>query len=631
MSGLELLAPMALVALGPLAAIIIVLYLLKLRRRELAVPSVFLWRRAVEDLQANAPFQRLRVSLLLLLQLLALAALVLGLAAPFVMARRLPGETAVIVLDVSASMSATDVEGSRLEQAKRRARQIARAMSRRDEGALVACGARGRVLVPLTGDRRRLLSALERLRSTDQSGNMTDGLLLGLSLAAKRPRATVYLISDGAFAALPEVSTCAKVRFITVGERSDNVALLAFEAARPAGAAEHQVFVRLHNYAPTRKQCVLSIYHEDELIDARRIELEAGAGKVETYAAAIAQAGLLRAELEADDDLAADNVAYALVTPPAARSILLVGPGNLFLLQALLVLPEVEVFETESLSEQQAEQAYEKYDVVIFDRTPIPAPPQRGAVMAVAASGWLELASPGEKVETPTISRWDKQHPALRYVNLSAVQIAQAYALGPGPDAVALAHAGGAVATGTARSRAAGEAPMIVAYEQPEVRGLALGWNLMDSDLPLRVGFPVLLSNAIRWLGEVGGGQQVRVVRPGETLSISAPPEAAHAEVLLPDGGRSRLDVVGGQIIFAHADRVGVYRMTVGEQRRRWAVDLRDPHESDLAPRRELKLGAHRVETGVRELRAERHFWPYLALLALLALVAEWHLFHRRY
>jgi len=596
---LELLAPMALIALAPLAAIIIVLYLLKLRRRELVVPSVFLWRRAVEDLQANAPFQKLRVNLLLLLQLLALAALVLGLAAPFVMARRLPGRTAVVVLDISASMSATDVEGSRLQQAKRKAAQIARAMTRRDELALIECAARARVLVPLTGDKRRVLSALEALGPTDQSGTVKDGLLLGLSLAAKRTRATVYVISDGAFPALPEISTSAQVRFITVGERSDNVALLAFEAARPPGAAEHQVFVRLHNYAPARKQCVLSIYHEDGLIDARRLELEAGASKVETYAAAIAEAGLLRAELEADDDLAADNVAYALVTPPAARSILLVGPGNLFLLQALLVLPEVEVFETETLSEQQAAQAYDKYDVVIFDRTPIPAPPERGAVMAIAAPGWPELASPGESVEAPIISRWDRQHPALRYLNLSAVQIAQAHALAPGPDAVAIAHAD--------------DAPMIVAWERPEVRALALGWNLLDSDLPLRVGFPVLLSNATRWLAEVGRRQEIRIVRPGETLSVSTPPGASEAEVTLADGQRRKLEVIGGQITFAGAGRVGEYRMSCGDQQWRWAV------------------GAHRVESGVSELRAERHFWPYLVLLALLALVAEWHLFHRRY
>ena len=122
MSSLSLMAPIALAALVPLAAIIVLLYLLKLRRHDVTVPSVFLWRQAIEDVQANAPFQRLRMSLLLLLQLIALTALVFALAAPFVMARRLPGRTSVIVLDASASMNATDVEGSRLEAARGRAR-----------------------------------------------------------------------------------------------------------------------------------------------------------------------------------------------------------------------------------------------------------------------------------------------------------------------------------------------------------------------------------------------------------------------------------------------------------------------------------------------------------------------------
>ena len=177
----------------------------------------------------------------------------------------------------------------------------------------------------------------------------------------------------------------------------------------------------------------------------------------------------------------------------------------------------------------------------------------------------------------------------------------------------------------------ADDAPLIVACERPEVRALALGWNLLDSDLPLRVSFPVLLSNATRWLAEVGRSQEIRIVRPGETLSVSTPPGASEAEITLADGQRRKLEVIGGQITFAGAGHVGEYRMTCGDQQWRWAVDLRDPRESDLAPRRELKLGAHRVESGVSELRAERHFWRYLVLLALLALVAEWHLFHRRY
>ena len=142
MRGVQFLAPTTLIALLPLGGIIVLLYLLKLRRREVVIPSVLLWRHAVQDVQANAPFQKLRRNLLLLLQLMALAAIVAGLAAPFIVAQRLGGKSTVLVLDASASMEATDAAGSRFEQGKQWARQIIKGAGRRDEAALVVCAAR---------------------------------------------------------------------------------------------------------------------------------------------------------------------------------------------------------------------------------------------------------------------------------------------------------------------------------------------------------------------------------------------------------------------------------------------------------------------------------------------------------
>src|SRR5271170_4008229 len=92
--------------LNPLAALaaaavaipaLLLLYFLKLRRRPMDVPSTLLWRKAIQDLQVNAPFQRLRRNLLLLLQMLLLLALVLALSRPISNYRPGAGKTTVIL------------------------------------------------------------------------------------------------------------------------------------------------------------------------------------------------------------------------------------------------------------------------------------------------------------------------------------------------------------------------------------------------------------------------------------------------------------------------------------------------------------------------------------------------------
>ena len=114
---------------------LLVLYFLKLRRREMPVSSTLLWRKAIQDLQVNAPFQKLRRNLLLLLQMLLLLLLCMALARP--VANFTPGaaKLSVILIDRSASMSAQeDYNGnkhSRLDEAKKLARSLVDSMSRK--------------------------------------------------------------------------------------------------------------------------------------------------------------------------------------------------------------------------------------------------------------------------------------------------------------------------------------------------------------------------------------------------------------------------------------------------------------------------------------------------------------------
>src|SRR6187401_468631 len=100
----------ALLAVVP--PLIVALYFLKLRREPLAVPSTYLWSKAIEDLHVNSLWQRLRQSLLLLLQLLLVALLAVTLVRPGWTGTALTGERFVFLIDTSASMNATDIAPS---------------------------------------------------------------------------------------------------------------------------------------------------------------------------------------------------------------------------------------------------------------------------------------------------------------------------------------------------------------------------------------------------------------------------------------------------------------------------------------------------------------------------------------
>src|SRR4030042_2123615 len=119
---MEFLTPLiGLYAAAVAVPLLVLLYFLKLKRREVPVSSTLLWKRAVRDLQVNAPFQKLRRNILLLLQMLMLLAILLAIAGPILSLMTGQGRRFVLLIDRSASMNATDVEPTRLEAAKKQA------------------------------------------------------------------------------------------------------------------------------------------------------------------------------------------------------------------------------------------------------------------------------------------------------------------------------------------------------------------------------------------------------------------------------------------------------------------------------------------------------------------------------
>ena len=159
--SMSFLTPLALIA-GLLAIPILLLYMLRLRRREVTVSSTFLWQQILQDREANTPWQKLRRNLLLFLQLLILALLVFALARPYVIVPAVSAGQIALLLDASVSMNATDAaDGTRFDEAKRLALDMVNTMNAGDLMTVIRVADQPEVLSPYTGDAIALREAIQ--------------------------------------------------------------------------------------------------------------------------------------------------------------------------------------------------------------------------------------------------------------------------------------------------------------------------------------------------------------------------------------------------------------------------------------------------------------------------------------
>lgn len=238
--------------LGAVPIGILLLYFLKLRREPVEVPSTYLWSRTIEDLHVNSLLQRLRRSVLLFLQLLAVALAALALLRPGVRGETSGQGRMVFLLDNSASMQATDVQGAtnRFELAKRLIGERIETMTDTDTAMLITFSDRPDTVQAFTSDRRRLRDALGRVevtnhttdiigalkaadglanpRRTSEVGNMND-----IQVADAMP-ADLIVFSDGGFDAVTDFSLGNLIpTYVAIGsDKIENVAVTAFSAER---------------------------------------------------------------------------------------------------------------------------------------------------------------------------------------------------------------------------------------------------------------------------------------------------------------------------------------------------------------------------------------------------------------
>jgi hypothetical protein len=616
---MSLLSPLGLLALA-LAIPIILLYMLRLRRREVRVSSTYLWAQVLRDREANTPWQKLRRNLLLLLQLLILLLLAIALARPYINVPSVTAGQTALLLDASASMNALDVNGgARFAEAQRRAHDIIDLLRVGDTATIIRVADVPEVLTGYSADTTVLHAAIDAAQPSSAPADWTAALTLAAAGAAGAETFNVVIIGDGgigAAAGFPPIP--GDIEFVPVGVSRDNLAISAF-ASRALPGEPPQLFAQLTNHSASDVEAIFSLRVDGELTRAERVTLPAQDGlpiSIDDLPPEYerVEAGLtLPAESSFVDYLPLDNNAYAVSPGSGARRVLLMSEGNRFFEQVLRSTPGVRTF----LGSSQTGIPPGEYDLIVLDGWLPPTLPP-GDLFVVNPPTSTPLFTVGGVIEGVTNLHVQRSDPRMTFVDFDAVNLLRFREVSADWSEPLIESDQGA---------------LLLAGETEGRQVAILTFDVRDSDLPLQITFPILISSLLDWFTPEDVIADA-VLGVGDVLALRPPLDAASLRVTLPDGVQRAVTLVASPS-FAETGQPGFYGVEIVRadgvtDTASFAVNLFAPEESAIAPRASITLGQTEITPGGEPELGQQEYWYWLALAALIVLLVEWYLYHRR-
>lgn len=620
-----LIAPIGLAALG-LVPVIVIMYLLKLRRTEVVISSTLLWRKSLQDLTANAPFQRLRANLLMFLQILVVVLLAICLARPFLRAPGLFGQNQCVIIDRSGSMQAKEASGkTRLDLAKEAALGMIDDLRSGDRLMVVSFAEKAEVLCELSDDKGRLRAAVRGIAPSDARSNVRDVMAIARSLAPNSrempsvvPDLQLILVSDGDLSDLESLGeTSLPMRFVRIGETANNAAIVSFDVRRAEGAAAPpQAFVQIANYAEQPLDTTLTLTLEGSNLAVEPVEVEPNATRELVFELPAAEEGVLRAQLDIQDALEADNRAAYVFRPAAHVNVLLVSEADAvagdYFARALALDPRVRLTTTPPKEYTGAGDA----DLILFNKFAPPALPARGACVFLAAVPPVPGLKAEGALDAPPVLAPERSHPVMRFMNPANVHIAHALKL--------------TLPEGARTLLATQEGTLIADVSRGGVPIIVVAFDPAESDWPLNLSFPLFVQNLVGWAPQQAAGEPGYVLagKPVELLPVA---DATQARITRPDGTVDTLPLDPLRPVYYSAtERAGTYTFALGEKQFTQAVNLLDKHESQIRPAETLQLGRGTVQAERGPIVVNKELWPWFAAAALAVLMAEWWIYSRR-
>jgi hypothetical protein len=604
---------------------LIILYFLKLRRRDVEISTTLLWKKAIEDLQANAPFQKLRKNILLLLQLLILGAAVVAVGQPTLKAQTASGVRHLILIDRSASMSARDATlgsqpATRLEAAKSEAIKLIDSLHEPslfnkesgDQAMVIAFDTSAKALQTFTGDKNVLKAAVEAITPTDAPSSVDEAWRLAKAQAPRRfkvekdeatgqekqyelpsgPVGTVHLFTDGR---LPDLSKATPTQEDVVLYHAQgkpdaaNVGITSLRSSRSFDdPSKLSIFVGIQSTFREATDVEVELRIDDTPVAIKQVPLPAASGPSTPSSTTSSGTGVPPV-----------STASHALSPSLGGTVFSVNRPEGGIVSVHLRPPAADTLATD-------------------DRDRLIVPPAKKLAVAVVTRGNLFIASaleslPLAKLTTFTPESYEQARsagpgkfdydvtildgylpaapkntptplPPGRYLILNAVPAGLTEKGSSGPaeflewsrdhpilrgvrlDPITIATMREIEIPKGAPATVlatAGPGPAMIEYTTAEARTVVLPFDITESSWPFDLSYVIFMAQAVGYLGDDATGL-AQSIQPGGVISDRLPPGATEVKVRLPDGAQAEVGQPSpdGTIVYGPVEKAGVYQVS---------------------------------------------------------------------
>lgn len=603
---------------------IILLYLLKTHAVPQRIPALNLWKEAYENVQAQTPWEKFRHYLLMYLQILALILLILALMMPYLHLRGGDSARVVLCIDLSGSMNGKfDEEHSKLEEAKRQAKQYVSQLKQGTRVTLLTGGRSGKMLASDVTDLDKIQKLIQEQQPTDAEGNLQSAVRMLLPIVKQWDEYQMIGFTDESVE-LGEIAG----EIIDLSTEYDNCSL-DWVSHTENEQGNVTVQAKIENHGSSRSSHEINLYLGEDLYDVQQISLDAGESQVirflELSEARFHQlrteGGYLRAEINEKDGLEADNTAFALLDSTVEKRVLLVSQQNQFLEKALTLDEDVSLDKVNSIKNMDPEK---QYDLIVYDgqmpgrwygsENVLLINPMKDVTIEKQAVVRLQKKKENVRVTVPTGELLsDMEEFSFGCSQAGTLEVPSWGYSFCNADTDSVGY------TGTLDGRTI----------------TVLGYDLHDTDLPLQMEFPILIQNILHQTASAVSLSDSGLY-PLDTADLLCRKELTSLEWQKPDQETVSGILQDGHGVFTETARSGLYRVSAKLNNGEWnqyftvafpAAESTVHQGISVTGDQGKKLDANQ---GIRQVFGSVSLLKPILILLLLLLAVEWLVYRRK-